>query len=81
MEKGKREMKKAYLIWNLTNYDSGFEMLKAYPTKAKAQKAYKEEMIKRYGTTDEDELLDIWNDDEHGKCDSWTITEIKLGEK
>lgn len=74
-------MKKIYLVWNLTNYGYGFEMLKAYPTKAKALKAYREEMIKRYGTADEDELLDIWNDDENGSCDSWTITEIKLEEK
>lgn len=81
MEKGKREMKKAYLVWNLTNYNFGFEMLKAYPTKAKAQKAYKEEMIKRYGTDDEDKLLDIWDNVETGCCDGWKITEIKIEEK
>lgn len=71
-------MKQAYLIWNLTNYGDGFEMLGAYPTRAKAEKAYRAEMKKRYGTTDEDKLFDLWNDDETGCVDGWRITPIEI---
>lgn len=70
--------KELYLVWNMTNYGDGYEMLGAYTTKEKATRAYNREMKKRYGTTDEDELWDIWNNGETGSNDSWRITTIEL---
>ena len=73
-------MKKVYLVWNLTNYGYGFEMLGAYTTKAKAEKAYRAEMLSRYGTTDIDKLLDLWNRTDEGCADSWNITPLEVKE-
>ena len=74
---------KMYLVWNLTNYGNGFEHLGLYNTKEHAEKAYNEEMKKRYGVSlnskaDEDSLLDVWNDSERGRVDSWRIDEIVI---
>lgn len=71
-------MKKIYLVWNLTNYDCGYEFLGAYKSKASAKKAYNKEMKERYGTTSEDKLLDLWEDADAGCCDSWKISEIEI---
>lgn len=74
---------KMYLVWNITNYGNGFEHLGLYNTKANAEKAYNEEMKKRYGVSlnskaDEDSLLDVWNDSERGRVDSWRIDEVEI---
>lgn len=73
-------MRKAYIVWNLTNYDDGYEFLGVYLTKAQAKKAYNAEMKARYGTTNEDKLLDIWNDGESGCVDSWRIEGIIIND-
>lgn len=67
-----------YLVWNLTNYNEGFEMLGVYTTLDKAKKAYKSEMQSRYGTTDEDMLVELWDNSDTGCCDSWRITPIRI---
>lgn len=69
-------MKKIYIVWNMTNYNDGYEFLGAYTTKAKATQAYREEMKSRYGTTNIDKLLDLWMHD-YGD-DSWRIEEIEI---
>lgn len=74
-------MKKVYLVWNLTNYDLGYEFLGAFTSKTKATKAYNNEMKKRYGTTNIDKLFDLWDDAETGCADSWKITEVEVREK
>lgn len=71
-------MKKIYIVWNQTNYGVGYEFLGAYTSKAKAQKAYHDEMLERYGTANLDKLLDIWLDNDD--IDSWQITEIEVKE-
>lgn len=70
--------KKLYLVWNMTNYGDGYEMLGAYTTLEKATRAYNREMKRRYKTTDPDELFDIWNNGETGSNDSWRIATIEL---
>lgn len=67
---------KMYLVWNLTTYGDGYEHLGLYNTRADAEKAYSKEMKKRYGTTDEDKLWDLWDDGNNG--DSWKIDEIDI---
>lgn len=69
---------KMYLVWNLTNYNDGYEFLGLYSTKANAIKAYKQHMKKLYGTTNEDKLLELWEDVESGSTDSWKINEIMI---
>lgn len=81
----KKPTMKMYLVWNLTNYGKGFEHLGLYNTRADAEKAYNEEMKKRYGVSlnskaDEDSLLDVWNDSESGCVDSWRIDEITIND-
>lgn len=73
-------MKKLYLVWNLTNYDDGYEFLGAYKSKANAKKAYNKEMKARYGTTNEDKLWDLWDNADTACCDSWRIEEITIND-
>lgn len=68
---------KMYLVWNMTTYGNGFEHLGLYNTRASAEKAYNKEMKKRYGTTDEEKLWELW-DDGIGCADSWRIDEIEI---
>lgn len=67
-------MKYIYLVWNFTVYGDGFICQGGYKTKKSAEKAYKALMKAEYGTTNEDKLLDIWND----TGDSWRITKIPM---
>ena len=69
-------MRKVYVVWNMTNYGDGYEFLGAYTSKAKAKKAYNAEMRARYGTTNRDKLLDLWEDD--GGTDDWHISEVAV---
>ena len=71
---------KMYLVWNLTNYGDGYEFLGLYNTKANAIKAYKQHMKKLYGTTNEDKLLDLWEDVENGSTDNWKINGIMIND-
>lgn len=65
-----------YLVWNMTNYDNGFEHIGLYNTRANAEKAYNKEMKKRYGTTNEKKLWDLWDDGNN--ADSWRIDEVEI---
>lgn len=71
-------MRKIYLVWNLTNYGVGYEFLGAYTTLSAAREAYKKHMKASYGTDDEDELLNMWDDAEAGNADSWMISSVNL---
>lgn len=73
----KKPTTKMYLVWNLTNYGDGYEFFGLYNTKANATKAYNQHMEGLYGTTDEDKLLELW-DDGSGCADSWKIDEIVI---
>lgn len=73
----KKPTMKMYLVWNMTNYGNGFEHLGLYNTRASAEKAYNKEMMKRYGTTDGDKLLGLW-DDGVGCTDGWRIDEVEI---
>ena len=66
-----------YLVWNMTTYGNGFEHLGLYNTLADAEKAYDKEMKKRYGTTNEEKLWDLW-EDSNGNADRWRIDEIEI---
>lgn len=68
-----------YIVWNMTNYNDGYEFLGLYKTKASAEQAYKREMKARYGTTNEDKLYDLWDSDD-GCTDSWRIEEIPIND-
>ena len=71
---------KMYLVWDLTNYGTGFEHLGLYNTKEHAEKAYKEEMLKRYGTTNKQDLFELWDNANTGSCDSWRIDEVEIND-
>lgn len=72
----KKPTMKMYLVWNMTNYDNGFEHIGLYNTRANAEKAYNKEMKKRYGTTNEKKLWDLWDDGNN--ADSWRIDEVEI---
>lgn len=69
-------MKKIYILWNQTDYGYGYEFFGAYTTLAKAEKAFNDEMIKRYGTNDLDRLNIYWNNGDG--TDSWQISDIEI---
>lgn len=74
----KKPTMKMYLVWNITTYGNGFEHLGLYNTRANAEKAYNKEMKKRYGTTNEEKLWDLWEDADMGRADCWRIDEIEI---
>lgn len=69
---------KMYLVWNMTNYGDGYEFYGLYNTKENAKKAYDKHMKELFGTTDKDELGELWEDSETGDADSWKIDEVEI---
>lgn len=76
----KKPTTKMYLVWDMTNYGSGFEFLGLYNTKTNATKAFKQHMKELYGTTNENKLLELREDVEGGCADSWRIDEITIND-
>lgn len=67
-----------YIVWNLTNYNDGYEIFGVYRTREAAEKQFKKVLKNRFGKLpkDTDELLK-WEDEVAegtGCLDSFRIT-------
>lgn len=70
-------MQHAYIVWNQTNYNEGFEIFGVYQSYRKALACYRRVLRKRYGKSSaDDELIQQWISD----GDSIMITEFSKSE-
>lgn len=69
-------MKEGYIVWNMKNYDLGYEFFGVYRSKAQAEKCLRRVLKAKYGKSNltEDELLELEEDSESGCQDSHRIT-------
>lgn len=71
-------MKKGYIVWNQTTYDTGFEFFGVYRSRKQANERLREVVKKRFGKLPKDwnELIE-WEGDE----DSYRIDEFNSEEE